>query len=248
MTANSIDSLATRTPFAGRVLRMAWLPIPLLLATMVALWAADLPTLYPAPWLAMSLSLATLTLACLVIAYLAGRAFLAKGTPAVLLLGCGGLGWGTAILVSAGPLGRDPNVAVTITNLGVWMAAGCFLASGILSVRSRRTTRVPGWWLAPSYLLAAFTIALVTAAAVSGRVPVFFTEGAGGTLVRYVVLASTAVMLVVAALLARWTSQAASSSFGENMTISPSEPSRSCPPVSSTSPDVKREGEPLASW
>ena len=74
--------------------RLAWLPIPLLLVTMAVLWAADRPSSYESPYLLIALNLVFSTLVSGFIAYLMGRSFLIRGTPGLLMLGCGAVSLG----------------------------------------------------------------------------------------------------------------------------------------------------------
>ncbi len=199
---------------ASRLNRLAWLPIPVLLAAIVALWVADLRTEYPSPHLAMWLNFIARTLASLLVVYLVGRSFLARRAPGLLLLGCGVAIWGTAGFVSTAMLTRDANLSVTISNLAAWLAALCHLAGASLSVRSRQTIRAPRLWLGAGYALALGVVGLITLASFSGVVPVFFVQGQGGTLVRHVVLGSAIAMLATATLLVRMASRQSSLSFG----------------------------------
>jgi hypothetical protein len=69
--------------------KLAWVPIPVLLVAMLALWAADLRTAYQLPLLQLALYGVTSTLVSLLIATLIGRSFLLQRKPGLLLLGCG---------------------------------------------------------------------------------------------------------------------------------------------------------------
>jgi signal transduction histidine kinase/ActR/RegA family two-component response regulator len=193
--------------------RLAWIPIPLLLAVIVALWLADLQTVYDSPSLVMALNFLTRTLASLLIVYLAGHSFSARGEPGFLLLGCGVAIWGAAGFVTTSVVMRDANLGVTISNLGNWLSALCHLAGALFSVRSKRTIRPTGPWMAASYASALGAVGLVTLGAFEGWLPVFFVQGQGGTLVRHLVLGSSIAMFVLAALLLRMANRTSRSSF-----------------------------------
>jgi hypothetical protein len=62
----------------GRLPRLAWLPIPVLLAFMAMLWAADLRTPYESPYLLMAMNFVFSTLASLLIVYLKFRMIVLK--------------------------------------------------------------------------------------------------------------------------------------------------------------------------
>jgi hypothetical protein len=123
------------------------LPIPLLLVTMAVLWFADPQGSYESPYLLMFLNLVCSTLASGFVAYLIGRSYLIRGTPGLLMLGCGVLMWGSAggVGVATGVVGLatgqfDINVFVTIHNLCVCLSALCYLAgaSSIVAAEAGR--------------------------------------------------------------------------------------------------------------
>ena len=185
----------------------AWLPIPLLLAAIIGLWVADLHTSYESPNLMLGLNFVFSVLVSLFIASLVGRSFLVRGTPGLMLLGCGVMVWGaagfvagTAGLVATG--GRNfANITVTIHNSCVWLAGLCYLTGVVLSLRPSSAMRATGLWLAAAYSLAVVAVGAVTLAAVEAWTPPFFVQGEGGTLVRQLVLGSAIAMFLITALL-----------------------------------------------
>ena len=185
----------------GWLNRLAWLPIPLLLAAMAILWAADLRVSYESPYLVMALSFVFFTLMSVLIAFLMGRSFVAWGTPGLLLLGCGIAIWGVAspVGVAAGP--GDANIQITIHNTCVWLSALCHLAGVILSFRSQWTLRARGLWLGASYVFALSAVGLIALAAIKGWLPVFFVQGQGGTPARQFVLGSAITLFALTAVL-----------------------------------------------
>ena len=186
----------------GRLLRLAWLPIPILLLAMAALWVADVRTAYESPHLLIALDFLTRTLACLLIVYLAGRSFLARGESWLLLLGCGVMTWGATGFVATSTLAvKDANLGVTISNLGIWVAALCHLMGAISSLRLHRTIRPAGPWLGIGYLLALGIVGLITILTLADRLPVFFVEGQGGMPVRHIVLGTALAMFAMTAVL-----------------------------------------------
>ena len=167
---------------------------------MTVLWAADLRTSYESPFLLGALNFVFSTLASLFIAFLVGRSFLVRGTPGLLLLGCGVIVWGTGSVVSVVTGQRDVNANVTIFNLVAFLAAACHLAGAVLSTPTRRPMPAPGLILASAYTAALGAVALVARAAFADWTPIFFIQGQGGTPVRQAVLAATVVMFLLAAL------------------------------------------------
>ena len=182
--------------------RLAVLPIPLLLLAMVLLAVADLRTTYQSPYLLMALDFLCRTVACLFIAYLAGRGFLTRGAPGLLLLGCGVAIWGGSGLVATSTLTHaDANLGITISNLGIWLAALCYLTGVLLSLQTKFTLRQAGLWLATGYTLAFGAVGLIVLSTSAGWLPVFFVEGRGGMPVRHIVLGSALAMFALTAVL-----------------------------------------------
>src|SRR3954465_13523213 len=75
---------------------LAVAPIPLLVIAMLWLDAANVGFSYESYFLTLALNFIFSTLASLFIVYLIGRSFLVRGSPGLLLLGCGVLAWGAA--------------------------------------------------------------------------------------------------------------------------------------------------------
>jgi PAS domain S-box-containing protein len=189
-------------------LRLAWLPIPLLLLTMDVLWAANLQTPHEFPHLLLALNFVFSTMVSLFVAHLIGRTFLVRGTPGLLLLGCGVLLWGAAgsVGTAIGLLGgfrNEPsvNTLITIHNLVVWLSALCQLGGAVLLSRSASVLRWTGLWLAAAYLAALSTVGMVILATLDGWTPAFFIQGMGGTPLRQFVLISAITMFVLTATL-----------------------------------------------
>ncbi|MBI5616751.1 MAG: PAS domain-containing protein [Gammaproteobacteria bacterium] len=193
--------------------RWAWLPIPLLFLSVLALWAAGGQTEYKAPLLAQTLNFFTLTLAPLWIMHLAGRSFLVCREPGVLLFGCGAAILGGALFVSNSLGIRDANLIATLSNLGILAAALCHLVGAILAQQPRHVARAP-LWLGLGYALASSAVGLLVLAASAGWLPVFFAQGQGGTPARYLVLASATGMFVLAAAMMLATGRRSLSAFG----------------------------------
>ena len=102
---------------------------------------------------------------------------------------------------------------MTVSNIGIWMAALCHLSGVILSTRLKRTIRPAGIWLGAVYTLALGVVMLVTMATLKGWLPVFFVDGQGGTMVRYIVLSSSLVMFTLTAVLLWESNRPSLSSF-----------------------------------
>ena len=125
----------------GKPARLAWLPIPLLLAAIIAARAAGLSESYESDTLTLVLSFTFYTLVSLGTLFLIGRSFLALGTPGLLLLECGVVLWSLAGTVGDAVSHGDANINVTIFNTGILLAGLCHLAGAILSLRPQRALR-----------------------------------------------------------------------------------------------------------
>ena len=189
-----------RQPRSG-LERFAWLPVPLLLAAIIAARAAGLGESYENDALRLVLSFTFYTLVSLGTLFLIGRSFLTSGLPGLLLLECGVVLWSLAGTVGDIVDRGDANINVTIFNTGILLAGLCHLAGAILALRPQRPLHAKPLWLGASCALALGVLGLVTWATLAHWLPVFFIPGQGGTTVRYYVLISATAMFVLSAVL-----------------------------------------------
>ncbi len=180
--------------------RLAWLPIPIILATMAVLRAGESQASYESPYVWMVLNFLFSTLASMFIAYLIARSFVVRGTPELLMLACGVFIWGAAGCVGAAAP-ADANIQITIHNTAVWLSALCYLAGAVLSWRPRPAMRTAGLWLAAACTLALGVLGLVALSTVGHWTPTFFIQGHGATPLRHLVLISATAMIGCAAAL-----------------------------------------------
>ena len=136
----------------------------------------------------------------LLIAFQFGRSFLVNGTLGLLLFGCGAVIWGTSGVISlvvplVAPKGFDPNIPVTIHNVGIWLASLAQMAGAASLPRLGLRVSTPRSWLLGAYVLTTGVLGLTVLATLSGWTSVFFLEGVGGTPIRWYVLGSTIGML-----------------------------------------------------
>ncbi|MGA2331087.1 MAG: PAS domain S-box protein [Syntrophales bacterium] len=183
----------------GRWERLAWLPIPLLLAAIIAARMAGLRDIYESHMLLLVLSFTFYTLVSLGTLYLIGRSFLALGSPGLLLLECGVVFWSLAGTVGDFVSHGDANINVSIFNIGILLAGLCHLAGTILALRPQRVLRAKPLWLGAGFVFALGALWLVSHAALMGWLPVFFIPGHGGTPMRYIVLGSAITLFVLSA-------------------------------------------------
>lgn len=186
----------------------AFLPVPILLLLIIALWMLDLRTSFEQPYLLMGLNLAFSTVISLVIAYLVGRSFLQWHNPGLLWLGCGVLIWGAAGatgalagLIKLGGGTFDANTLVTVHNTCIWVSAFCHLSGAAMALRWHEPLQSPRLWLGLAYSGMLVVAAFIVQASLSDYFPEFFVPGQGGTLLRQFVLGSAVAMFVLTAIL-----------------------------------------------
>ena len=172
---------------------------------MAVLWAANLPGSYGSASLIMALNFVFSTLASGLIVYLVSRSFLTRGTPGLLMLGCGVLTWGSAGVVAHAVSQGDVNLNITIHNVCVWLSAFFHFTSVLLLLRPRRAMHARELWLGAAYVGTLGALAMVALAALHGYTPIFFVQGAGGTPVRQFVLGSAIAMFLFTAWLLKTT-------------------------------------------
>src|SRR5205823_14329063 len=107
---------------------------------------------YESNFLTLVLNFVFSTLAAVFVAYLAGRSFLIRGSPAVLCLGCGVVAWGAAGVMANSLSHGQANLDVTIHNCGVWVSALFHLAAAVLVWQPKRVLRAAGTWLGGGYI------------------------------------------------------------------------------------------------
>ena len=116
--AKSPSGSQRTTPGPAARYGLAWVPIPVLLLTILALWVADLRTPYESRAMMVLLNVFFTWLASLCICVLAARGFLASGQPGLLMFGCGSLIWGVTSLSAAMIVDRvNPTVSARATRV-----------------------------------------------------------------------------------------------------------------------------------
>lgn len=125
----------------------------------------------------------------ILIASLAAREYVVSGSRAVLALGCGALSFAIANVVTAFFLPRL-GVAIAIYNLSVCLSGAFFVAAASFCLFSKRNDSVRGamWILGLAYGGVIGLIVLLVTGTWDGRVPSFYSPGAGPTVTRHVVM------------------------------------------------------------
>jgi signal transduction histidine kinase len=179
-----------------------------MLVAIIGLWLADIRASYESPALLIVLSLLFATAPGLVIATLFARLFMSAGALGLLMLGCGALAWSLwglspFVAMMTPGLGSHANEIVTLRDATVMVASLCYLAGAVLIQRPPASLQRRSAPLIIAYasILGMWTV--IVFLALRGWTPVFFIEGAGASLERQFVLATTIFALGVAILLVR---------------------------------------------
>ena len=178
---------------------IAWIPLPLLLAAIIVARLAGWRQSWESPSLTLALSFTFYTVVSLATLYIVGRNFLKSGSPGLLMLECGVIFWSLAGTIGDAVSHGNANVNVTIFNTGILLAGLCHLAGVIHVGKPYKVTRLKPLYLVAGIVTSMGMLWLVAFAALSGRLPVFFVPGHGGTTVRYFVLLSAICTLGISA-------------------------------------------------
>ena len=205
-------SLATTRIAAARQ-RLAWLPIPLMAAAMVALWIADLRTTWSPQSMIWLIHYGPVALGLAFIVTPAARSFLASGQPSVLMLGCGVLMMDIGVITMPFAFARSTSAAFAIYNTSALLAALCHLAGVAIAARRKNRLEPSAARLAAVYAGAAAVVGLVIGAAFAGWMPVFFIDGQGSTLLRTLVVGAAVALFFLTAVLLWQTNRRAPSPF-----------------------------------
>ncbi|GMU20987.1 MAG: hypothetical protein AMXMBFR13_10830 [Phycisphaerae bacterium] len=188
----------------GRISQAAWLPVPLLMLAILAVWATGSQQPAPQPWLTWLSHRAVPVLWLFVIVIPSARTFLASTRVCVLMLGCGVLVLQLAMALPPTDFADRPNTTYAIYNTGALLSAVLHFIGVIIAGQGGRRIGSPAAWLAAAYAGAVGLMLLVAWLAYGGRVPAFFVPGEGGTPLRSLVVgASIALFLLTAAMLWR---------------------------------------------
>jgi len=94
---------------------------------------------------------------------------------------------------------RGISVAFAIYNTSLALSGLCHFTGIAITSRRRMRVRRPVIWLIAAYASLVGVMGVVIHLAFTGKMPVFFVEGQGGTPVRSLVVSATVVILVLAA-------------------------------------------------
>jgi hypothetical protein len=139
------------------------------------------------------------------VGYISFKSYMQNGWPFLVLLGSGGLAWGSTSLLSGWltSLPSGPNPAITISNTGALVASIFHFVSSIWSRGPSPRTDVK---IRKSIIILAYGsvlgfTALYSILALEGMTPLFFVLGVGQTVLRMTVLGSAAALFAVSSIL-----------------------------------------------
>jgi hypothetical protein len=166
----------------------AWVPIALLVAVTVLLWAINPQGQYYPPKVVLVVNLATRAAAWLLVAYVMGRSVLVSGAPGPLFFGLGMTFWGAGGVLTALWSVRDLNVAVTISTMTLWLAGLSHLLGAAVSIRFTVRLKARRAWLWGAHVVGLALVAAIVITAWMGQMPVFVIPGVGWQQVLFVLL------------------------------------------------------------
>ena len=181
-------------------LRLALVPVLLFIVTAAFFYWFNISDTVESQALLTTLNILFCCSVSLLIVYLAARSYVATGSRAVLLMGCGALFFAIINLLG-GIMVTDPNTAVTVYNVGFCLSGLCFLCSAFLALTGKPHVTVPA--VARSYLSLCYVVVLVamgllTLGALAGMTPSFYVSGSGFTLLRQAILDVSMIEFILA--------------------------------------------------
>ena len=216
-TADGTGASST-PPRHGWRRRFAWAPIPLFATVIAILYLLDIRAAAESRILLTILNIVFTAQIAILVAILAARTYLAEGSPALLLLGCGNLVLGiTTALI--GVFSLNPNALLTVHNSAVCWAGLFCLASALAALAAPKSAPPRRPVSGPTLFIAYAGIAVAVPAgawlALCGLVPPFLVPGQGPTLLREVVLGVGVVLFGLAAVFFRLLYRRTGSRFAE---------------------------------
>ena len=160
---------------------------------------------YEPPNLIFFLLLIFIGIPSFIIAIISIRGFLLSGVWAVLWLGIGALTFGIATIISSFLIGRtDINLVITLGNLIILFASilyilGAFFTFNEVPVQEDSSRRLST--VLQIYISSIIIIIFIIIISVQGVLPAFFIQGSGGSPIRELVIAISAVFLFLSGIM-----------------------------------------------
>jgi len=193
--------------------RAAWLPIPLAIMVIAGLWIAGLRTAYPQPYFHWFIHYGSVILGISLIVIPASCGFIASGQPSLLMLGCGILVMDIGVITMPKAFAYSSNAAFAIYNSSVLLSALCHFAGVTISTRRTFRLKHSATLLAGVYMGGMAVMGLIIWAAFTNRMPIFFIENQGGTLLRSLMIGASVIFFILTAGILWSTNRRAASPF-----------------------------------
>ncbi len=174
---------------------------------------ADLRTAWPNPVLFWFLHVGATVLAFAFVLFPVARSFLANGQPSVLMLGCGLLMSNIGVTAWTTGFSQNLDKGFAVYNTSLLLSALCHFAGVVVTFRRRTRLGNTAAWLTAVYAGGAAAMGLVIWATQAGRMPTFFIEGQGSTVVRGLVVCAAVALFVLTAVLLLQSNRRAPSPF-----------------------------------
>lgn len=200
-----------------RLLRFAWLPVPLFLILLAAASLLSLPVMSEPVWLRPILNFVFGAVIALWVSWLAARCFLQNASGAILLFSSAMLLHGSSAFLASLAFHhfRELNLGVTIHSIGLCLTGVTHLAVAVLTwTAGDWVVRKPGPMLAAAFAATLLIVAGYTGITFTGMIPAFL-DSEGPTPVRRGVLLSAVVAFALAATLIIAVSQRRIWNFGK---------------------------------
>ena len=185
----------------NKLMRLSFLPVPMLLILIAVLHSAVNPRLFYEPaWLLPITNTLFVSLVCFAVAYIALKNYRTTGKIQIFLLGCGVLVLGIGGILAAFTRNipeTGANINVTIYNSGALISSIFHFAAALIpmaGISPQVGAKRKMVWLILGCTGLTALMGLLSLATIKGLVPLFFVQGTGPTLLRQQVLGTAAVL------------------------------------------------------
>ena len=173
------------------LVKFAWVPVPIFLILIILFRLTNSTAQYQSVEYQIFFNLLFSTLTSAIAIILIGRSFLKRGSPGLLLIGCGVMVWGAIGITGAFTKNHDPHLIILIYNCCIGFSALLHFCGALVISSSSRLVRETGKWLTAAYGLSAGVVVLIAYLLMNSYIPMFYIQGQGGLLIRNMILGSS---------------------------------------------------------